>query len=325
GIGASAGGLEPLKLIAAGLPADLRAAVTVVLHVSPEAESRLPQILARAGPLPATHAVDGEPVLAGRIYVAPPDHHLVLRGGRCAVVRGPRENGSRPAIDPLFRSAAGAYGRRAVAVLLSGTGADGVAGAQAVAALGGTVLVQDPAEAVFPSIPANVVEHDSPSRVLPAAEIAAAVAEVVASLPGELDVEENGQEALDQETRYTLLDGDSLAASRPVGVRAALGCPACGGTLWEINDADLPRYRCRVGHAYAAEELLAAESENLESALWVALRALLERAELCRRVADRSRRSGSELTARRFDRLAEEALEQAGSIRAVLLERDAVG
>jgi len=180
-IGASAGGIEPLKQIAAGLPADLDAAVAVVLHVSPTAESRLPAILERAGPLPAAHARDAEPLAVGRIYVAPPDRHLLAVDGRCAVVCGPRENSSRPAIDPLFRSAA-AYGSRVVAVILSGMMADGAAGAALVSSVGGTVIVQDPDEAEFPAMPTNAIEREHPDCVLPPAAIPAAIVGVVGRL-----------------------------------------------------------------------------------------------------------------------------------------------
>jgi two-component system chemotaxis response regulator CheB len=183
-IGASAGGIEPLKEIAAGLPADLDAAVAVVVHVSPTAESRLPAILERTGPLPAGHARDAEPLAVGRIYVAPPDRHLLAVDGKCAVVRGPRENSFRPAINPLFRSAA-AYGSRVVAVILSGTMADGVAGAALVSSVGGTVIVQDPEEAEFPAMPENVIARDHPDCVLPLAAIPKAIAEVVGRLSQE--------------------------------------------------------------------------------------------------------------------------------------------
>src|SRR5262249_49919901 len=154
-VGASAGGVEALTTVAAGLPRDLPAPVAVVLHVSPRSESRLPQILSRAGPLPALHARDGEPLYPGRIYVAPPDHHLLVQDGRCAVVRGPREHHVRPAIDPLFRSAAARFGRRAVGVILSGARADGVAGAAALSRAGGAVIVQDPRDAAFPEMPSK--------------------------------------------------------------------------------------------------------------------------------------------------------------------------
>jgi len=163
-VGASAGGIEALPTLAAGFPADLEAAVCVVLHLSPGSESRLADVISRAGPLPAAQARDGEALVGGRILVAPPDRHLILRGRNAVVVRGPHENGLRPAIDPLFRSAAVAYGSRAVAVVLSGTRDDGVAGASAVGARGGCVFVQDPEDSLFPGLPAQTVSRDHPER-----------------------------------------------------------------------------------------------------------------------------------------------------------------
>jgi two-component system chemotaxis response regulator CheB len=159
-LGGSAGAVEALIGIARGLPADLGAPVLVVLHVSPTGESHLPEILTRAGPLPARHAKDGEELAPNRIYVAPPDHHLLVADGRVRVIRGAAENGHRPAIDPLLRSAALAYRERLVAVIVSGVLDDGAAGAQAVAHFGGSVVVQDPSEAPFPDLPRNVIKVD---------------------------------------------------------------------------------------------------------------------------------------------------------------------
>jgi two-component system chemotaxis response regulator CheB len=190
-VGASAGGIEALKTLAAGLPPELPAAVAVVLHVSPHADSRLPEILARAGLLPVSHASDGEPLRTGHIYVAPPDRHLLLRDGRCVVTLGPRENYARPAIDPLFRSAAAEFGHRVVAVVLSGTLSDGVAGAKAVSQAGGSVIVQDPSRAVFPDLPWNAITRDHPDRVLPPEQIAAEISAQVERLTQEVAVGEN--------------------------------------------------------------------------------------------------------------------------------------
>jgi two-component system chemotaxis response regulator CheB len=321
-IGASAGGVEPLRMIAASLPADLPAAVTVVLHIPAESASQLPQILERAGTLPTSHAVDGEGLTGGHIYVAPPDRHLLVRNSRCVVVRGPRENGVRPAIDPLFRSAATTYGKRLVAVLLSGARSDGVAGALAVDARGGVVVVQDPEEAQFPSMPELTIAHDHPRRIVPVAQIGAVIVELLADLSEEVNVSENGENEMNVETSYAMLDRESIERSGPPGRPSPFGCPACGGVLWEVDGEELLRFRCRVGHAYTAEDAAAAQSQSLDTALWVALRALLERADMCGRIADRGRERGSDATARRFDRLAEEALEHADTVRAGLLERN---
>ncbi len=175
-LGASAGGVEALAKVVAGLAPDFPAAVLVVLHVSPWGTSVLPDILSRRGPLPARHAVDGEPVLASRIYVAPPDRHLTVVDGMVSLTRGPRENGVRPAVDTLFRSAATAYGRDVVAIVLSGTLQDGTAGLRVVRDHGGVTIAQDPDDALFPSMPASAVRSVNPDHVLPADAIPAVLA-----------------------------------------------------------------------------------------------------------------------------------------------------
>jgi two-component system chemotaxis response regulator CheB len=320
-VGASAGGIDALKTLAAGLPSDLQAAVAVVVHILARAESHLPQILTRAGPLLAAHPVDGEPLRAGRIYVAPPDRHLVLRDGTCAVVRGPHEHHARPAIDPLFRSAAAHFGANVVAVVLSGARSDGVAGAHSVSVRGGTVIVQDPAEAVFPDMPLNTISSGSPDRVLPVAAIPPAVVEAVEKLTRVAAVREYDPEEMSVETGYALLDR-SVIDRTPPGSPSAHSCPACGGVLWEIDDGDLLRFRCRAGHAYTAESVLDGEAESVEGALWAAFRALQERSALSERLARRVRERGSDVSAARFEQSATEALEQADLIRTLLLERD---
>ena len=173
-IGASAGGIEALRELVSELPADLPAALFVVVHIQPYAVSRLPEILSRAGALPATHASNGEPIQPGHIYVAPPDRHLLVRQGRIALSRGPRENHSRPAIDPLFRSAARAYGSRVIGVVLSGALYDGSMGLLVVKTRGGMAIVQDPREAAVDSMPRSALRLVEADAVLPSSENSAA-------------------------------------------------------------------------------------------------------------------------------------------------------
>ena len=322
-VGASAGGIEPLKRMLGELPADLPAAVAVVLHI-PATGSRLPDILNRSSGIPAAHAVDGEPVVDRRIVVAPPDRHLLVRRGRFVVVRGPRENGMRPAIDPLFRSAAAAYAPRVVAVVLSGSGADGSAGAAAVSSAAGCVIVQDPAEADFPGMPETAIARDHPDRVVPVERIAAEVVAAVRDLPEEAALSENDRDEMNLETSFAELDRETIEISEPPGRPSVFGCPACGGVLWEVDDA-VHRFRCRVGHAYTDEGVLAEEVEQIDTALWSAFRALHERAELASRTARRSRGQGGTRVADRLESQAREALDQAELIRTILLERDVSG
>jgi two-component system chemotaxis response regulator CheB len=179
-VGASAGGVEALRAFVSGLPVELPAPVVVVLHIPRSAPSALPAILTRAGPLTATSAQHGAALRAGVIYTAPADHHVLVVEGRVHLSVGPAENGHRPAIDPLFRSAAVAYGPQAVGVVLSGTRDDGTAGLAAIAACGGTALVQDPGDALFAAMPASALGHVPDARAYPAAKIGGEIAELFA-------------------------------------------------------------------------------------------------------------------------------------------------
>lgn len=321
-VGASAGGVEALTELARGLPADLDAAVCVVVHLPAGADSRLAEILSRAGPLRATQARDGEPLTSGRVLVAPPDRHLGVRGGHAAVVRGPHENGLRPSVDVLFRSAALAYGRRTVAIVLSGARDDGVAGASAVGARGGCVLVQSPDEALFSSMPAETVSRDHPDRVLPVAELADAVTEAVRRLSKEDPMSDNDGDEMTLETEYATLDPGAIERDGPPGESSVYSCPACGGVLWELEEPELLRFRCRVGHAYTADGVVDGQTETVESALWMALRALQERAQLSERLAARLGERGAERSRERFEGLAGEARDQAEVIRRLLAGTD---
>src|SRR5436305_4371456 len=239
-VGASAGGVDALSALVAGLPADLRAAVLVVLHLAPHGKSVLPHILSTRGPLPARHAVDGEPLEAGRVYVAPPDQHLVVEPGRVRVTDEPRENGVRPSVDTLFRSAAHAYGPAAIAVVLSGTLDHGTAGLIAVKQHGGVAVVQDPAEAVFPSMPANAVRFADPDHVVPLDKLPTLLAGLVDEWWQ--DRRADAQRGTDEHHQ----PADPSAGAQH-GEPSEFTCPECGGTLWEQHQGDLLRFRCRAG------------------------------------------------------------------------------
>jgi two-component system, chemotaxis family, protein-glutamate methylesterase/glutaminase len=281
-VGASAGGVEALRALVGGLPPDFPGVVLVVLHVPRDAPSALPAILTRSGPLPAATAADGERLRTGRIYVAPTDHHLLVLDGRIRITRGPAENGHRPAIDPLFRSVARALGRRAIGVVLSGSRDDGAAGLATIAARGGATLVQDPADALYPWMPRAAMAHTHPDTIAPAAKLGGLIAGITA-----MDLPETPPPAddslLDAELAMSELapvTTDDLAVSA-----VGYGCPACGGSLFQIDGQPVPRYRCRVGHAWSPESLLDEQAVALEGALWMALRALEEKSALSRRMA----------------------------------------
>ena len=318
-VGASAGGVEALTGLAASLPADLPAAVFVVLHMPTTGTSALPGILSRHGPLPASHAKDGEPVEHGRIYVAPPDHHLLLRPGHVHLARGPRENGHRPAVDPLFRSAARDYATRVVGVVLSGALDDGAAGLLAIKSRGGVTVVQDPDDALYPGMPGNALEVTEVDHVVPAG----AMGELLARLVTEPAAQPPGPAPADMKLEVEV-EGFSLEAmeGEHPGQPSGFSCPDCNGVLWAIQDGGMQRFRCRVGHAWSPESLMTRQSEALEAALWIALRSLEERAALARRLAEPARNRGHRITATRFEEQASEAQNAARVVRDLLLDRD---
>jgi len=279
-IGASAGGVQALSKLVEGLPADLPAAVFIVLHVAPHGRSAMPAILSRAGSLPAVHAEDGDPVQPGRIYVAPPDHHIILEEGTVRLSRAPTENAQRPAVDVLFRSGAQAYGRRVVAVVLTGNLDDGTAGLAVVKRYGGTAVVQDPEDADYPSMPLSAVTNVDVDHVLPLDGIAALLLEL-SSAPLE---EPDPTEPEDRDMKEELERGNDVEEQ---GVPSDLTCPECGGSLRESRVEEVVHFRCRTGHAYSPETLLAKQDDVVEAALWAAVRSLLENAALARRMEQR--------------------------------------
>lgn len=317
-VGASAGGVEALIALARDLPRDLPAAVFVVLHVPAHGMSVLPSILSRSGPLPAAHARDGEAIEAGRIYVAPPDHHLLIKPGQVRVMRGPSENGHRPAIDPMFRTAARAYGRRVIGVILTGTLDDGTSGLQVVQMRGGIAVVQNPDDALYSGMPQSAVENVAVDHILPLSEIAP----MLAALARELAETEDTPMPDNLEMEGDIIEMDEAAMlkiERP-GVPSGFSCPACGGVLLELKDENMVRFRCRTGHAYSPGSLLAEQSDALEEALWTALRALEESAVLSFRLAERARSRGHLLAAGRFDEQGHEANARALIVRHAILK-----
>jgi two-component system chemotaxis response regulator CheB len=318
-VGASAGGVEALCAMAAGLPADLPAAVLVVLHVPRGAPSALPQILNRCGPLPASHALDGELLRVGHTYVAPADRHLIVLDGRIRLSRGPVENGYRPAIDPLFRSAARAAGARTIAVVLSGARDDGTAGAASVADHGGRVLVQDPADALHSSMPRSVLDRIGAIRACPATELGAIIGEMVAALPAR-DETVPAQPLSDGEIALSNL-GDLSTADLPAHP-SGLACPSCNGGLFELPGEPVPRYRCWVGHAWSPETLLDEQAVAFEGALWTALRTLEEKAALLRRMRDGAEQRGYTATASRYGAIEDETTRAGNLIRELIKRLD---
>jgi two-component system chemotaxis response regulator CheB len=300
-VGASAGGVRALTKLVRAVPQELPAAILAVVHIPPDSRSELATVLDQAGPLPARTAREGDPLGKGRIYVAPPDHHLLVEGGRLRLTRGPRENRVRPCIDTLFRSAAVDLGPRVVGVVLSGALDDGTAGLWAVKDRGGVAVVQEPAEAEFPDMPQSALSHVDVDHVLPAAEIGSKLAALAAeptmkptAVPAAMAAEAR------IEMGHNPLENGVLRLGRP----SRNACPECHGSLVEIREGPIVRYRCHTGHAYSLRTLLADTDAGVEKALWNAVRAFEERSFVLRTMAQDAADRGDRQLAQR---LAEEA------------------
>jgi two-component system chemotaxis response regulator CheB len=283
-IGGSAGSVQEVISVVRSLPGDLPAAIFVVVHTSPEGPGVLPKILDRAGALSAKAAADRDAIRPGQVYVAPPDRHLLVKADHVRVVRGPRENLSRPAIDPLFRTAARWHGRHVVGVVLSGNLDDGTAGLIAVRRRGGAAIVQDPDDAAFAPMPRSAITFAGADHIVSVAEIAPLLIRLANEpVPGNSPhlTSEMQMEADIAEMEEAPMTNDE----RP-GTPSGFSCPECSGALWEILDGQFLRYRCRVGHGYSPETLLAAQKEQIEGSLWRTMDRLKERANLLRRLAE---------------------------------------
>jgi two-component system, chemotaxis family, protein-glutamate methylesterase/glutaminase len=299
-VGASAGGVEALQTLLGCLPADLAAAVLVVLHMPSTARSALPLILGRVSTLPVRQAMDGDPLEPGMVSVAVPDRHLMVVGDEIVLSRGPRENGHRPAVDVLFRSAARARGPRVVCVVLSGALDDGTAGMIAVRARGGLGVAQDPEEAAYSSMPIHAIEVAGADHVAGVEKIG----ELLCSLLAE-DIDPDAAAPpsglMEKETAVADLDSELLDAERP-GTPSGFGCPSCGGSLFSITEGRLERFRCRVGHAWSPEALAEEQAQAVEGAIWMAMRALSERSALSLRMGERAEQRGHGHSAESFRR-----------------------
>ena len=315
-IGASAGGVEALITLVSDLPADLSAAVFVVLHIPPHQPTALPAILDRSGPLSAVHAKDGRVIERGYIYVAPPDHHLLLENGHMGVRRGPKENRHRPAIDPLFRSAAQAYGSRVIGVVLSGMLDDGTSGLKAIKELGGLAVVQDPGDSMYSSMPQSAIENVAVDFVGPISDMGVLLQRLACEPAEEGVVSMNEQ--VDIEVEIAKSDKSDAELLDQIGRPSRYACPDCHGILWQVADGELIRFRCRVGHAYTAESMLSVHSESVENALYAALRALEESSSLSRQLARNAEQRGLASLVTRLDGKAAETEEQADLVRGLL-------
>lgn len=296
-IGASAGGVEALQYIAAELPAGLDAAVLVVLHLRAETPSLLDRILQRRSRLPVVLPHDNTPIERGHIYVARPDFHLVVEDGHLCLSRGPRENRHRPAVDVLFRSLAAACGVSAVGVVLTGFLDDGAAGLVEIKNAGGVAVVQDPDDAVAPDMPRNALEQVEADHIVPLTEIPQVI------------------QRLAEQPAHRRLDKKMPRKTETSPKDGSFSCPECGGPVEEL---EIQRFRCRVGHTYSLESLAADNEDAVERALWAALQSLEQSAVLNQRLAERARARGRDTVVAHYARLAEEKRKHAGMLRRLI-------
>jgi two-component system, chemotaxis family, protein-glutamate methylesterase/glutaminase len=299
-VGASAGGVEALQTFVSQLPPTLPAALFVVVHMAPRSKSFLPQILTRSGPLQAIHPENGTPIEHGKIYVAPPDNHLILERDHIHLGLGPRENRHRPCINVTFRSAASAYGRRVAGIVLTGQLDDGTAGLWDIKRQGGVVIVQRPEDAAYPSMPLSALREVDVDYTLPVAEM------------GKL------LERLSQEDTNSEVAPD-VGVSEPK--LTEFTCPDCRGTIWEVKRGGHREYRCRIGHSFSTRTMLAEHFEVQERTMWQAVVALEEGAVLASRLA-------GDLEPNLREELLNEAQlgrEQASAIRGMLNKRMTFG
>ena len=318
-VGASAGGMEALKVVVGGLPPDLQAALFVVWHIPPHSFGVLPDVLARAGPLPAAHARDGETIEPGQIYVAPPDRHLLLEPGRTRLTRGPKENHFRPAVDPLFRSAAVAYGSRVVGVVLSGLLDDGTAGLWTIKDHGGLAVVQDPDDALYPSMPLSALEYVDVDARQPAVELGPILGHLARRAVMEEGVKPVGEE-LHIENRIAMEDNALDLGVMKLGSPSLYTCPECHGVLLQLRGDGPLRFRCHTGHAFTADAMVVHASEAVEENLWSVVRVMDENLLLLRQSAEQLHAAGNRAAAERLLDQARSLEQQSHTIRQVALQ-----
>jgi two-component system chemotaxis response regulator CheB len=316
-IGASAGGVETLVKLTRNLPGDIPAALFIVLHVPPDSPSLLPGILNRHGQLKAIHPEDGTKIEQGYIYIAPPNNHLIIEQDYVRIIRGPRENRHRPAVDPLFRSAAQVYGPRVIGVILSGALDDGTAGLLAVKRMGGLTVVQDPKDAQYTGMPLSAIQNVPTDYIKPVSEMSLLLNHL-ASEPAQILKSHQTNRDMRKEIKVAEFDINTMEDENKPGEPSQFSCPECGGVLWEIQDGHMMRYRCRVGHAFSVESMQAEQVDALEHALWVALKTIEENISLTKRMTHTARERQQFWMVQRFEERLKDAEQNARVLREVI-------
>lgn len=302
-VGASAGGVSALQTLVAGLPADFPAPVLVVLHIGNH-RSLLPELLSNAGPLPAAHARHGEPLQPGRIYIAPPDHHMLLLERSLQLTRGPKQHHARPAIDPLFRSAALARGPDVVGVVLTGMLDDGTAGLHAIKQAGGLAVVQDPDDAAEPSMPGSALRHVEVDHCVPLERMPGLLRSLAALPSPHRPLRPSAP--VSHHHALLLGEGQPMDHLDALGTPSPFVCPDCHSNLWEVAGSRPPSYACHTGHVFTVRSLQHTLTLASDAALWNAVRALQERGLLLRHMARLQREAGDQADAERLGQLAED-------------------
>jgi two-component system chemotaxis response regulator CheB len=291
------------------LPIRFQAAIFIALHTSPTGPGLLDKVLNRADGNRAHYAQDGIKVEPGKIYIAPPDFHMVLEPGKVRISRGPKQNRHRPAIDVLFRSAAEAYGDRVIGIVLTGFLDDGSAGLAAIKQAGGVAIVQDPLDAEVSAMPAQALARANPDYCVPLDEIPELLRELVTE----------GKDTMPRQSRRSkTANGRGVKKQEIEKELSALTCPDCHGAIWEVREGELVRFQCRVGHSYSPESMIDAQSESVERALWAALKELEEGVVLARRLADYSRQRHRDKAVDIYERQAQEKEKHTTVLRALL-------
>ena len=326
-IGASSGGFEPLKTIAAGLPKDLGASVFIVWHMSADARSVLPQVLNRIGTLDAANAYDGETIVPGRIYIAPPDRHLLIEKSHLRVTRGPKENLFRPAIDPLFRSAAYHHNQNVIGVVLSGALDDGTAGLWTIKHRGGTAIVQSPVDAEVPSMPENALREVEVDHIVAVEEIPALLITLVSDKAPDLHeapmhVDDKEDKRIQGEIRIAAEDNALESGVFEMGDLSPYTCPECHGVLTSLREGRILRFRCHTGHAFSPDSLLSAVTGNIEDSMWDLVRGLDESMILLNHLGDHFAEANEKKLAALYFQKAQDAERRKDLIREALMTHE---
>jgi two-component system chemotaxis response regulator CheB len=293
-IGSSAGGVNALKQLTSDLPAHLQASIFVVQHMAADMPSYLPQILSNAGPLRAIHPQDGQLIEQGVIYIAPPDHHMIIEDQKILIKKGPKENNFRPAIDALMRSAAYWYKNRVIGVVLTGYLSDGTSGLWSVKQFGGSTVIQDPLDALYPDMPRNVLKYVDVDYVLPLSEIAPLIVELAKVQPQEApEVQPHTQQRMQLEIEIATQHNAFEKGIAQMGKTSSLTCPECGGALTEIQEGKSKRFRCHTGHGYSSASLLSEITQSIETRLWQSQRSMEEGIMLLEQLAAQQEQAGA--------------------------------